>query len=432
VVGETKLSSYSFTAARKLWEVPFGVVDFAFGAEYRDDSTSKKPDDLLASMATLGGTNFQATNGGRDVAEMYGESIIPLWKSPNREQQLDVEIAVRYSSYSDFGDITNPKYGARFQVVPSLLLRATHAQGFRAPTLNELFQGNTEAQAFINDPCTQAQNVSLLPGCSQQADPSRNQFLTVTGGNPELNPEKSRSYGVGVVWTPRIIEGFSATVDYFDIETSQVVDSSAQFLVNQNAAFGRFQQRINRDPQGNLQLVTATNLNVGRRRIRGLDFSIAYRLPRRDWGQFSTNLDLSYIDEYTLQVDSPAPTLNLAGTFRDPVSDGGGGIPEWKGNLGLQWAKQRWRGNYEAHFVSEMHEQIPSSNSTRRIDSWLVHDVHFSYVFNILNGLRASLGIDNLLDNKAPFAASAFNDNYDARTHDLKGRYWYAKLSQRI
>jgi iron complex outermembrane receptor protein len=37
-----------------------------------------------------------------------------------------------------------------------------------------------------------------------------------------------------------------------------------------------------------------------------------------------------------------------------------------------------------------------------------------------------------VLDEEAPFAASAFNDNIDARTHDLKGRFWYAKLSQRI
>jgi iron complex outermembrane receptor protein len=58
--------------------------------------------------------------------------------------------------------------------------------------------------------------------------------------------------------------------------------------------------------------------------------------------------------------------------------------------------------------------------------------VQLSYVFNILNGLRLSMGVDNLFDKNAPFSASAFNDNIDARTHDLKGRFWYAKVSQRI
>jgi iron complex outermembrane receptor protein len=432
VVGETKLSSYSFTAARKLWELPYGLIDFAMGSEYRDETTSKKPDALLASGATIGGTNFEATHGSRDVFEIYGETISPLWHSPDKEQQLDFEFALRYSKYSDFGDITNPKYGLRLQLNSDLMLRATHAQGFRAPSLNELYQGQTESQAFIDDPCTLLQNVAVLPGCTQQADPTRNQFLTVSGGNPTLNPEKSRSYGVGLVWTPGLIEGFSASIDYFDIETSQVVDSSAQFLVNQNAAFGRFDERVTRDEQGNLQLVTATNLNVGDRRVQGLDFSFSYHLPRRNWGQFSTSLNLSYIDEYTLQLDNDARTFNLEGTFRDPASEGDGSIPQWKGNFGLQWAKQRWRGNYEMHFISDMDEQVPNSNSTRVIESWLVHDVQFSYVLNFLNGLRMSMGIDNVFDKEAPFAASAFNDNYDARSHDLKGRYWYAKLSQRI
>jgi iron complex outermembrane receptor protein len=432
VIGESKLSSYSFTAARKLWEVPHGVVDFAFGVEYRDESTSEKPDQRLSTGSTIGGTNFQATQGKRDATEIYAESIAPVWRSANQQQQLDIELAVRYSSYSDFGNISTPKYGMRFQITPGLMLRATHAQGFRAPNLTELHQGKTEAQAFINDPCTLLSNVGRLPGCTQQADPTRNQFLTVTGGNPQLDPEKSRSYGAGLVWTSGSIDGLSATIDYFDIETSEVVDSSAQFLVDQNATFERFEDRVTRDDQGNLQLVTATKLNVGTRRVQGADGRLTYRLPRRNWGQLSTDLNLSYIDEYTLQLDRTAATVDLAGTFRDPASEGLGGIPQWKGNLGLQWARQRWRGSYEIHFVSKMDEQVPSSERTRVIDSWMVQDVQFSYVFNLLNGLRVSLGIDNLTDTEPPFAASAFNDNYDARNHDLKGRFWYAKLSQRL
>ena len=243
VNGTSKLSSYSFTAARKLWELPNGPVDFAFGLEYRDESTNEQPDPRFSSGSTIGGNNFEATNGSRDVEEIYAESIAPIWQSPDHNQQLDLELAIRYSSYSDFGNISTPKYGIRFQFNPSLMLRATYAQGFRAPSLAELYQGKTEAQAFIDDPCTQPANVGTLPGCNQLADPTRNQFLTVTGGNPELNPEKARSYGVGLVWTPGTIEGLSASVDYFDIETSKVVDSSAQFLVNQNAAHGLFPER---------------------------------------------------------------------------------------------------------------------------------------------------------------------------------------------
>ncbi len=55
-----------------------------------------------------------------------------------------------------------------------------------------------------------------------------------------------------------------------------------------------------------------------------------------------------------------------------------------------------------------------------------------SYVFDVLSGLRLTLGVDNLFDQAAPLAASAFNDNIDARTHELKGRFWYTRISQRF
>jgi iron complex outermembrane receptor protein len=341
-------------------------------------------------------------------------------------------MALRWSDYSDFGTTRNPKFGLRFQLSPNWLLRATYAEGFRAPTLNELFQGASEDQAFISDPCTLPENVGVLSGCQQQADPSRNQFLTVTGGNARLDEETAKTWGLGLVWTPDYVPGLSASLDYFDIDTENVIDSSAQFIVNQNAANGLFPDRVTRDEAGNLQLVTATNLNVGERRVKGLDIRFDYQLPSRAWGQWSSAVNFTYIDEYSIQLDRESETVELAGTFIDPASEGLGGIPDWKGNIGIQWARQRWRGSYDIHYISDLREDIPSSTRRREIDSWLIHDVQFSYVFNLLKGLRLSMGIDNVLDKEAPFAASAFNDNIDARTHDLKGRFWYAKLSQRI
>jgi iron complex outermembrane receptor protein len=124
--------------------------------------------------------------------------------------------------------------------------------------------------------------------------------------------------------------------------------------------------------------------------------------------------------------------VGLASTFIDPASEGLGGLPEWKGTLGVQWARQRWRGSYDLHFISDMREMVPGTTARRNINSWVVQDVQFSYVLNVLRGLRVSLGIDNLLDKDPPFAASAFNDNFDGRSHELRGRFWYAKLSQRI
>ena len=79
-----------------------------------------------------------------------------------------------------------------------------------------------------------------------------------------------------------------------------------------------------------------------------------------------------------------------------------------------------------------MQETVPNSTRRRDIDSWAIHDLQFSYVFNVYNGLRASVGVDNLFDENPPFAASAFNDNFDGSMHNLYGLYWYLRIVNRF
>ena len=261
---------------------------------------------------------------------------------------------------------------------------------------------------------------------------TRNQFLTITGGNEDLRPESSKSYSLGVVWTPAQAQGLALSADVFKIEQHDVVSSSAQFIVNQNARFGNFKDRVTRDEMGNLTLVSAQNINIGERKLSGADFALTWHLPRRSWGQFSFVGGATWIQEYQAKLDSSAPRLDLAGTFRDEASEGLGGIPEWKGQASLRWKHERWKASYQIHFVDKMLEIIPGTSEERHIDSWRAHDLQLNYTFPVLDGLRLTAGVDNLFNEGAPLAASAFNDNIDGRTHELKGRYWYTRLSQRF
>ena len=131
-------------------------------------------------------------------------------------------------------------------------------------------------------------------------------------------------------------------------------------------------------------------------------------------------------------MSSIAPEVDLAGTFRDEASEGLGGIPEWKSQIGLRRKSKRWKGSYQINSVDEMQEIVPGTSRSRQIDSWRVHDAQLNYQFAILDGLRWTIGVDNLFDEEAPLAASAFNDNIEGRTHELKGRFWYTRLSQRL
>lgn len=432
VSGYTELSSLSLNVSNALLHLPTGRGDVAFGVEYRQESTDKRPDTLLANTATLGATNFEATRGRRKITEFYVESMLPVWRSTAEAVALHIEGALRHSNYSDFGDSTNPKLGLLLQLGPNLLLRAGYARGFRAPSLNELYEGEAEEQSFIDDPCTRPGNAATLPGCNGQADPSRNQFLTVQGGNPALEPETSNGYSAGFVWSPEALESLRLSVDLFQVEQEDVVSSSAQFIVRQNAMFGSFSEDVTRDEMGNLVLVRATNINVGQRLVRGADLGLTYHFPRDRWGQFSLSGNATYLKDYLARTDAAAPEIDFTGTFRDEASEGLGGIPEWKWQMGLRWHKNRWRASADLHHVSAMEELLPGTDLTRTIDSWTVMDMQLSYTFNVLEGLRVSLGVDNAFDEEAPLAASAFNDNIDGRSHELKGRYWYTRLSQRF
>lgn len=432
VSGYSELSSVSLNFSNSVLSLPSGRGDVAFGLEHREEATRKQPDQLLATTRTIGATNFEPTKGRRQITELYAETALPLWINASGQSSLQLDAAVRYSNYSDFGNSTNPKLGLRLQLGPGVLLRTSYAEGFRAPSLNELYEGASENQAFIDDPCRRQQNVGALPGCQQQADPSRNQFLVVKGGNPELKPETADTISAGLVWTPQPVEGLKLSLDLFQIEQEDVVSSSAQFIVNRNARFGEFSDNVTRDAMGNLVLVTANNINVGRRRVQGADMAVTYQFPLRGWGQFYLSGAGTYLNEYLLRTDANAPELDLVGSFRDEASEGQGGIPQWKWLLGMRWIKERWRGSYDIHYISGMEELLPDSGQTRNIASWTVHDLQLSYTFKLLDGLRWSLGVDNAFGQEAPLAASAFNDNIDGRSHELRGRYWYTKLSQRF
>jgi|TARA_Y100000310_G_scaffold343855_1_gene453516 iron complex outermembrane receptor protein len=428
VTGFSQMVSYQVDLVGELWQLPAGYLQFAAGLEYRRESTTKRPDELTAAGLTVGGANFQPTDGSRDIAEVYAEVVIPILENSRWGDDLYVELAARHSSYSDFGVTTNPKVGIRYHPTIGLLIRATYADGFKAPTLNQMYGGTYQSFDLLSDPCSLAENVHILEGCDLQSDPTLIQFLTVKGGNEELQAENSRNFSLGVVWTPMTLDGLELTLDYFSIDQNEVVDSSAQYIVNQNAAWDRFPDRVKRDSNGNIKQVTATRLNIGRRKLSGYDITVNYALPATFLGSFKLALNAARITEYFNQIDPSEPTVNLAGTFSDEASEGQGALPKWKANLGLLWSNGNWDSSFTTHYIDSLSEEVPYTGFERTIENWLIYDTQLNYQTPDL-GFKFTLGVDNILDREPPFAAAAFNDSFDARTYELAGRYYYSKVA---
>ena len=434
----TKVSGHSETIGANLdfggsvWELPAGSVELAAGLEYRDESTSLEPDALLRSGTVVGGSNFSPTSGSRSAREVYVELLLPLLSGRTGARQLELEIAGRHSNYQDFGSTSNSKLGLRYQPFEELTLRAAWTAGFSAPTLAELNTGTQQGFSFLDDPCALAENVGVLPGCTIQSDPSLLQFLTVLGGNSELEAEQADSYVFGLTWHPARLPGLIASIDAFQIDQREVIEASAQLVIDTNARTGELDDRLIRDANGNISRVVATNFNIGTREIKGIDVALNYRFPDTPVGLFSLAVDATHINGFIHQASPASSRRNLAGSFSDEASDGLGALPRWKAKMGLHWRRGRWESAWKMRYISELNEKIPSSNERRDIDSWISHDLHLSRQFEVMGGLRLTVGVNNLLDEEAPYSAAAFNDDYDARTYDLEGRYWYGRLYQRF
>lgn len=427
--GFSKLYGYSVHFESELMESDSGPWVWAAGFDYRREEVQLLLNNRTADDIFIGGGTFDPTIGSRNIYEAYSELQIPVLKQKPGVHSLYLEIAARHSVYSDYNDSTTPKIGIRYRPIPDLLLRATYSKGFRTPSLAELHKGGSQTQAFLNDPCTSADNVGTLPGCSQLADDTRNQFLTVFGGDTELSPEKSYSHTIGLVWSPIKQPGLMLSLDYLNIRQTNVIDANAQFIINQNARSQLFNDRVFRDENGNITEVLATFLNIGSREVRGIDVTMKYQ-----WSYQQHNLAATFnafhLQKFEDQAGPSTEPVNLAGTFSDEASEGNGALPDWKLNTGLHWTYGNFSAGYTVNYISELKETVPQSDKHRRIRSWITHDFQITYSLHPQKDFQLSFGADNLWDKAPPFAASAFNDNFDARTHDLKGRFWYARLTQ--
>ncbi|UTW44553.1 TonB-dependent receptor [bacterium SCSIO 12696] len=426
-IGNTQLRNLTFDLSRDLWSLPAGDLGLALGFEVRHESISTTPDPLARSGLLAGGINFADSLGSRNVGEAYMEWLIPLLAGSNGGSRLDLNVALRHSEYSDFGSSTNPKLALSYQPSRHWRLRASYSEGFRAPSLIELFKGTSQDFPILLDPCAEPDNVGALPGCQQQSDPNRNQFLTLLGGNIELSPESSRNKSLGIIWEPQTAADLSLTLDFFDISQNDIIDANAQFFVTANAESGLFADRVIRDNDGEISRIISTQANLGIRRISGLDLNSHWHYYW-DWiGMVSSNFSATYLREYLSQVSPLAALEDLAGTFEDAAADGNGSLPKWKVHVNFYLQRSQWEAAYSINFVDSLNEEIPRNGGIREASSWTTHDLQYAYLYR--DNAKFTIGVDNVLDTPPPFLASAFNDNFDSRNYDGIGRFWYARLT---
>ena len=174
------------------------------------------------------------------------------------------------------------------------------------------------SSAQFNDPVT------------GESDLQVNEF---TGGNADLQPEKSDQLSLGIVWQP--LRQFSATVDWFRINLEDIIATPAtQDVVSGNANGNpAYANAVVRDASGNIETVTSVTVNSGDATVQGFDVALQWK-DTFSWGTPSIGLLGTYIQKFD-QTTPGGVEQGKVGTIVDvdgnPVldADTGGVVPRW-------------------------------------------------------------------------------------------------------
>ena len=215
----TKEDVQEANVSGKPFEAWAGPVAVAFGVAHRYESVFSTVNPI-AQLSHATAANYKPSIGHYDVSEGYGEIELPLARDTAWAKTLDFNAAVRATSYSTSGYVTTWKAGATYQPVDDMRFRVSRSRDIRAPNLADLYAGGSGGQSpgVIN------------PFAGGSTFPT---FINNTVGNAGLKPEVADTTGLGVILTPTFFPGFSASVDYYQINIGGAITSvGAQETIN--------------------------------------------------------------------------------------------------------------------------------------------------------------------------------------------------------
>ena len=421
-------------------ELPGGELGWAAGMSYRADQYKYTPDSAKAIGAVTGGIGA-GTDGSLYSTALFGEVYAPMFD--NGEQALALKAGVRYDDYNLFGDDTTWQVGIEFNALDSLKFRATAGTAFRAPGIDELYDGLRRSAPSYYDPCDASDYQSNLggngtnvaPGCEQVANRTDTQTTSLIGGNETLVPETADTYTAGLVFTPDVGDGgLTVTLDWWRIEMEQAISSyGVQYILNQCYDEGDATQcaLITRraDTDYTIKEIVDRNWNLSNSEGEGIDTEVRYDFDT-DFGQFELALLWAHLLDRTRVPVVGSPTQDLLGRHTNTTAEDGGTYAEDKINFSARFHTGDFTVSYLAEYISDIKATATYEDYTYKVDSIMYHDLVFDYTLDAFGETRLTAGFTNLTDEEPPYIDPGFNANTDPNTYRMFGRGYFLRLSQ--
>ena len=367
-----------------LFDLPAGGVGLAFGGGWRREHLVLNPDDQGRLKEEAGvGQSFR-TQAGRKDWDFYTEVLVPIF-SPKMGipgfYSLEITGADRVEVFRN--NDTNalvPKVGVRWQPFnEELTIRSTWGEGFLEPSLFQLYGG----PAFILAPTS-------LPGGNSTPETTEE-----IAPNPKLQPEDSRNWTGGVVYTPKWIQNvipnstLTVSVDLWDIERNGVVVvPGAQEVIRRflTGSLLPLEEVIIDESSQTVNFLQTAYTNAGKENARGADFGIQFQIQTR-FGTFTSVTQATYLDSFIFQPTNLSRAREVSGrTNNDPFEGaffgsvtGGDGWVKWKGTSRLDWSDWPWKGiglTWTVHYFDGFHEKFDNAANNAAFGDRFEHWVH--------------------------------------------------------
>ena len=456
---------------------------FLIGGEYREDQLVTTPDEISqqsdGGFTGVGGPTLPVSGETR-VGEFFLETQIPLISDAPLIEQLAIGGAYRFSDYTvedenNTNSFTTDTWHifANWQPIEDLRLRGQFQRSIRAPNVIELFtpQGTnlpnlTAGPNGLFDPCagdfnadtsTPEPSASLEECIATGVSPDQfgsipdvisGQTQSITGGNPNLDPEESDTITFGAIITPAALPGLSVSIDYFDIELDDAIAAGigAQTTLDQCIETGdsTFCDLINRDTVGSLIAGSpgvgfqATNINIATLETSGVDFQVIYDLDLFDIGLDGLgSVRFDYASTYLDELSStPFPGADPTLCAGKVLGSCGSPSPEYRHRMLNTW-QTPWDITFSAtwrYFSSTDNQQgqdvAPFTDRKAERKQYL----DLSANWQATETLEFRAGVNNVTDTDFPILTSAGpalgNGNTFPSTFDT-GRFFFFGLTYR-
>ena len=357
--GKATIASIDMRASRELFALAGGMAGVAVGGEFRRETLESSPNEPYTSGDFIG-LVANGTSGSRNSYAAFGELSLPVLKD------LELQAALRAEKYSDFGRANTGKLGFKWSALPSFMaLRGTAATGFRAPSISQI--GNSYASSFHSfgsyavedklrcdlsnpdkpvskaDPAN-SRDCNVLGFAARTPNPSS--IATTISANPNLKPETSRSFTLGVLLSPTKYVDLSLDAWYFKRDNEIRAQRGVDIMEDANKSPSTPNRQVIRDPNpatwlpgvpnsGPILMLVREYGNYNWTKTSGIDYELSARMPTEAMGEFKLKVEGTYTGRYDYKVLANGDTTYSVGTTTND-------IPKSKTTISLNWKGGDW------------------------------------------------------------------------------------------